>query len=350
MAGQSSRTHLPGVYALELVDLVERWGVTAEELLEGSSVTLKQLEDPTTRVSLETCGALTTRAEALTGEPGLAVYFGLRMRLPSHGFLGFAAMTAGTLGEAARLAARFSRIRTDAIAIEIGEDGDHATFTLEDQIEDPSLRQFVLIAVMIGVAQLAYSLTGQKVDGRAECTFEAPPGFERFVGVLQGTVVFGQSKNRLLAHRSVLDLPIVGRDPVAMRLAAQQCERELAALDESAGFAGRVRDVLGKERAPTKDRRPLDVDRAPEEDMSLERVAKSLGMSTRTLKRKLAAEGTSFSDIVDERRRERALELCADKSRGVEEIAAMLGYSDVANFVRAFRRWTGMTPAAFRRR
>ena len=343
MAGQNSRTYLPGVYALELVDLVERWGVTAEELLEGSNVTLKQLEDPTTRVSLETCGALTKRAEALTGEPGLAVYFGLRMRLPSHGFLGFAAMTAGTLGEAARLAARFSRIRTDAIAIEIGEDGERATFTLEDQIEDPALRQFVLIAVMIGVAQLAYSLTGQKVDGRAECTFEAPPGFERFVGVLQGTVVFGQAKNRLLAHRSVLDLPIVGRDPVAMRLAAQQCERELAALDENAGFAGRVREVLGKDRAGGKER-------APEEDVSLERVAKSLGMSTRTLKRKLAAEGTSFSDIVDERRRERALELCADKKRGVEEIAAMLGYSDVANFVRAFRRWTGMTPAAFRRR
>lgn len=332
MAGQSQRTHLPGVYALELVDLVERWGVTAEELLEGSSVTLKQLEDPTTRVSLETCGALTARAETLTGEPGLAVYFGLRMRLPSHGFLGFAAMTAGTLGEAARLAARFSRIRTDAIAIEIGEDDEHATFTVEDRIEDPALRQFVVIAVMIGVAQLAFSLTGQRVEGRAECTFPAPPKFERFVPVLQGTVVFDRPANRLLARRAVLDLPIVGRDPVAMRLAAQQCERELAALDESAGSAGRVREVLEKE------------------DVPLDRVAKSLGMSTRTLKRKLAAEGTSFSDIVDERRRERAIELCADKSRGVEDIAVALGYSDVANFVRAFRRWTGMTPAAFRRR
>jgi AraC-like DNA-binding protein len=81
---------------------------------------------------------------------------------------------------------------------------------------------------------------------------------------------------------------------------------------------------------------------------ALPRIAKQMHMSVRTLKRKLEADGTSYSELLDEQRRGKAMLLLRRDDLAIEEIADRLGYSDAANFTRAFRRWTGTTPKAFR--
>ena len=121
---------------------------------------------------------------------------------------------------------------------------------------------------------------------------------------------------------------------MALELARGQCERELAAIVD-AGLPTRVRTAV----AARLDRG------AP-----LPTVAKELRMSTRTLKRKLADRGTTFSAIVDDLRRQRALLLLDDRALSIAEVAAAVGYTELANFTRAFRRWTGTTPAAHRKR
>ncbi len=79
-------------------------------------------------------------------------------------------------------------------------------------------------------------------------------------------------------------------------------------------------------------------------------VAKQLGMSTRTLKRRLADHDTTFSALRDEQRLQRALLLLDNRELSIGEVAMGLGYSELSNFTRAFRKWTGMTPAAYRGR
>ena len=81
---------------------------------------------------------------------------------------------------------------------------------------------------------------------------------------------------------------------------------------------------------------------------SLEHIARVLRTSPRTLKRQLAAEGTSFSEIVDDERRERALFLLRATGTSVKDVASRLGYANIANFTRAFHRWTGRTPSQHR--
>jgi AraC-like DNA-binding protein len=134
---------------------------------------------------------------------------------------------------------------------------------------------------------------------------------------------------------SILDLPLVTADPAAMELARAQCDRELAAQAEAGGFVGRVREAVARAGGGFR---------------SLDEVARRLHLSTRTLKRRLAIQGTSFSGVLDEVRQQRALLLLEDRRLALAEVADRLGYSDAANFTRAFRRWTGQTPAAFRGR
>jgi AraC-like DNA-binding protein len=132
-----------------------------------------------------------------------------------------------------------------------------------------------------------------------------------------------------------LDLPLVAPDRAALRLAQEACERQLADLGlQRDSLQDRVRKlVLAGGRIP-----------------SVEEVARALHVSTRTLKRKLAAEETSFTELLDRERHDAALRLLRTPELSLEEIASKLGYSNATSFARAFRRWTGDAPTRYRAR
>jgi AraC-like DNA-binding protein len=323
-------TQLPAAYALEVVELAGRLGVPEEAMLRGV-VTRAALHDPSARVSLDQCAELVTRAHALTGEPALALYMGMQMRLSSHGFLGFAAMTAGTVREAIDLAVRFAATRSTALALSLFVERDTASLVIEERASLGTLREFAVIALIVELWQLGNALTGKPLGGAAECAFDAP-AFVAKVPLLAGLVRFGQPSNRLVFAASLLDLPLKTADPVAMQLAREQCERQLAALVD-AGFPARVRAaIVGDGKA----------------FRALPDVAKRLHVSTRTLKRRLAGSGTTFSALLDDERRQRALLLLEDRGLSIGEVATRIGYTELPNFTRAFKRWTGATPAAYR--
>jgi AraC-like DNA-binding protein len=329
---------LPGSYAYELVSLCARWNVGAGALLDGTGLTVQTLRDPSTRLSLPTCAALVTRARSLTREPALAFMMGLQMRLSWHGFLGFAAMTAGTVREALEIAEHFSLTRTSAFGLSSYVEGDTASLVLEERAELGELREFAVITLLVGIAQIARDATGRGLRGVAECAFPAPAYAARVLdraGEQRASMVFGRASHRLVFPASTLDLPIVTADPVAMQLARAQCDRELATLAEGGSFVGRVRALIA---------------RGDEGMRSLDEVARRLHLSTRTLKRRLADQGTSFSAVLEGVRHQRALLLLENRQLGLADVAGRLGYSDAANFTRAFRRWTGQTPAAYRTR
>lgn len=321
---------LPGAYLNDLIELAGRWNVRPAEILQGLPITAAQLADPGTRVPLRVCEAIVARAHQLTHEPALAVHVGTQMRLSSHGFLGFAAMTASTAREAVDLAVRFSSTRTNVISLALYVEGDSASLVIEENTPLDGMREFVVLALLVGIWQLGRALTGKMLDGIGECAFPAPAFAQRLP--LGDRLRFDRPNHRLVFPASVLDLPLVSADPVATKLAREQCERELAALVD-AGLPGRVRAALSAGKDP-----------------SLPAIARELRMSPRTLKRKLAEHGTTFTSIRDDMRRQRALLLLDNRALSISEVAAKLGYSELPNFTRAFRKWTGVTPLAYRDR
>lgn len=325
---------IPGIYVLDVVTLARRWKVRADAVLAGTGLTEEDLRDPGARVSLAHCTQIVARAHQLTGEPSLALYLGMQMRVSSHGFLGFAAMTASTVREALAFAERFAATRTAVIGVSTVVEHDTAAVVFEERADLGGLREFAILSLIVGIWQIGQTLTGRPLGGSAECSFPAPPWMAR-VPIPTGDMLrFGRPANRLCFAASLLDLPLVSADPVAVQLARAQCERELAMLVD-AGLPGRVRAALV----------------APEGGFrSVDEVARQVHVSTRTLKRKLAAAGTSYSAILDDTRRQRALLLLEDRAIPLAEIASRLGYTELPNFTRAFRKWTGTTPGAFRRK
>lgn len=324
---------LPAIHALHLAELVGRWDVSAAALLRGSAVRKAELARPEARISVATMARLVERARALSGEPALGVYFGLQMRISWHGYVGLAAMTARNTREALELAARFIPTRTGALAFDLEVDGAVAALVIHERADFGAARDAVLLALIVGLWQLGCTLTGRQLGGRADLAFPEPAYIARLTGLMPGDLRFGQADNRLVFDASTLDLPLITADPAALQLTREHCERELDALGLAGPFLERVRALALHGSGGAR---------------SLESVAAQLHLSSRTLKRRLAALRTTYSAILDAERQRRARTLLQSTSLSMDEIAERLGYSDVANFSRAFRRWTGKTPGAVR--
>lgn len=322
---------IPAVHALHLADLVRRWGIAKKDLLRGI-VAEEQLGDPDAVLAVSVVKELVERARTLTGEPAIGVHLGMQMRISAHGYLGFAAMASSRLRDALELASRFAPTRTSALELELVVERDEASLVIHERADFGTARDVVLVALLVGIWQIGNAVTGRELGGSADFAFPAP-GYAARLGAMAPLARFGMPANRLVFDPAMLDLPLTMADPVALQLAREQCERALDALGQ-ARIVARVRALLMRRDRGFR---------------SLEDVAAELSLSARTLKRRLADQGVAFSTLLEEARRDRALLLLRSPDLSLDEIADRLGYSDVANFGRAFRRWTGSTPAAHRK-
>lgn len=315
------------------VALLEARGVPCERLLEGTGLTRAELQ-PDARFTPLQMSVLTARGIALTGDATLGYAFGFEMKPTAHGLLGYAAMTCSTLGAAIELLERYLRLRLRSARITLDVSEELAVITLQDQLSPGAMRRFSLEVVTAAMVRAAELLLGERPEIEIWLDYPEPAHFE-LVRARLPRVRFDMPRVTLRFPRVYLDRPLAMADPHATRDAVLRLERELSLIDEvDASLLAQVREQLDAARDGFPD---------------LQRTARQLGVSERTLKRKLQRAGTSFQKLLDEARLLRASALLEDSDASIETIAALLGYNDPANFTRAFRRWTGKSPRAFRR-
>lgn len=328
--GKCRSVSLPSSYLVHLLELTRRFGVDDDELLEELGLDADDLSDSTRRLEVPQVVKLVERAKTLTGEPGLGVYLGLAMRASWHGYLGFAVLTAKDIGDALKLGERFIATRTTALSFKLEVENGVASVVLEERADFGPARDVVVLTLLIGLSTIGEALSGRELDGRLEVAFPRPEWIDRFKdNVRLERVSFGARQHRCVFDAKLLGIPFQQADAHARKLAAAQCEKELAALVSSGRLSSRVRELVLREGSV----------------VDVEGVAKSLAMSSRTLKRRLAMEGTTYSELLESERRARAEELLAKSKLSVKEIAAALGYADTAAFSHAFQRWTGKSPS-----
>lgn len=236
-----------------------------------------------------------------------------------------------TVGEAIKLGLQFAPLFSTALAVELSVEGALAVLTFEERADLGSVRDMVLISMIVGLREIGTVVTGRKTGGSAEYAFPEPAYQARFAHVAPPSR-FDQPSTRFRFDAAILNYPVLTRDPVAREQARIQCARDLDALRARSGLADRARRLLANE----------DLE-------SLEQLAARLNMAPRTLRRRLASEGVSFSALVDEIVCDEAQRLMRSSRMPIEEVARRLGYTSASSFARAFHRWTGKSPARYRR-
>ncbi len=271
---------------------------------------------------------------AKLGEPLLGLEIARASPLGTFGFIDYCTMTSPTLRDAIERVARYVCMLTDRVQITLEVAGDEATVvrTLEpDALRDRYLAEFTMGII----AERCRELVGTAMVLHA-CTFTHAPAaavarYEAFFGA---PVRFGAPRDALTFDASMLARPLKTADPyVGAMLDAHA--RRLAV------------DATGPDPALAELRRQIST-RLSEGTPRLSELARASRTSVRTLQRRLGELGTSLRALVDEVRRETALQLITRPDTEISEVCFVLGFSDPAPFYRAFRRWTGTTPQKYR--
>jgi AraC-like DNA-binding protein len=209
------------------------------------------------------------------------------------------------------------------------------------QIERPGLvldaahyRLFLEIQTMVVVVGIMDIMGPWCTPVSAAFGLPPPPYAESVAGALGCPVRFGQSASELHYPRAWLDRTPQLANPIAAAQMSQTCAQMLGQLQRAEGMSHRVCEELT---------------RTPGRFPDMEAVASTLCMTSRNLRRKLQAEGTSYQLLLDGVRQALARDYLNNSFLGVDDIAAALGFSDAPAFRHAFKRWTGITPAEFRR-
>lgn len=321
----------PGGHILRVSELLKRWEIAPRTLLEPCGLSEDALAEPHARVSAQTLAAVLRRARALTGEPGLGFYLGLQKRITSYGQLGIATLSASTVREALDLVVSLSHSISTGLTLSLRDEGELAALTVTEHVDMGDVQDIVALNFYVGIVQNTRDLVGRPFEGSIDLMFPEPEYFPRFAHLLP-EVRFEQPISQILFRAEYLDTPLPRPDPAALSLAKRECERTMSELGFEQSLAGRVRQrVIGPDGART-----------------IEQVAASLHTSSRTLKRRLAEQGYSFTGLREQEAKDRALHLLRSSRLPMSDIAMQLGYSTLPNFARAFRRWTGTSPASYR--
>ncbi|WP_166268713.1 AraC family transcriptional regulator [Marinobacter caseinilyticus] len=325
---------LPAIYLYLLAKLLRTTGVDDRLLLQQVSLDPNRLHSTERRIARSQASEFITRALIESGEPGLGILLANELQLPLHGALGNAVMSSRTLGEALDLMTRFLTLRAPQLSIVRQQEPDRVVFQVRCGIDLGPLQGFMMDATLFGCVVMGTQLLGTPVSGAYVRRRGREPGyFQRFRHQIPVPVEYGADDDAIVVPASELASTLRFSDEQLAASSRAQCEQALQALTADAGFGTRVRRVIEASHPfPPK----------------LARVASTLFVSERTLKRRLQEEHHNFQTLVDQVRLERAQELLVGTGTNLGQIAEALGYADAANFTRAFKRWTDTSPSQYR--
>jgi AraC-like DNA-binding protein len=265
-------------------------------------------------------------------DPFLGVHLAQRIRRGAYGLLEFSCRSAPTVGEALRRIVRYISLLNELVEVTLA-DG-----VIEQKISGQPLcvgrhgNEFFLAMLLVQSRALT---AGAIIPTRVWFAHPAPRDRSALVDFL-GTekIQFDREKNGMALPKALLDSPLSSHDPALLDLLDKQAEAALSLRASPSRFLGQVRQEV---RDKLRDGVP-----------SLEEAARGLHMSARTLQRRLSDEDTSWARLVDEVRQELARRWVAEGARPLGEVAFLLGYSELSAFLRAFKRWTGVSAGEWR--
>ena len=314
-----------------VLDAAASLGADVPAIVEEAGFDPAVLEDPDGRVPIEQH----LKMWAILSRRGDGIAIGARLGTASMGVVGYAIEHGATVRDALAFQQRMGAVIHRDVVPKLEQRGDRIVFSRPIAPPFAQLREPVYAQAAATVATMQ-ALTGRDVRA-AFVTFPLPrpadpSAIERHFACPIG---WGATLFEIAFEAALLDVPLPRSDPRLFGYLARRAEELLAQLPSDATWSDRARREIGALLADGEPR--------------LAQVAQRLGVSERTLHRRLDEEGTGFATLVDEARRARALLLLDDRSLSASEIAFLLGYTEPAAFFRAFKRWTGETPQTWRR-
>ncbi len=318
-----------------LADYAKAQGINIERLLAGSGIRVQDLYDDKIFITPNQEFKVFRKAIEMIPEPRLGLQIGRHYNVSANGKVAIPAMFCDTFLDAIRMMYRYIELTLSLFQYELSVKDDLACMTMKDLTDFGDLRRFIYERELVSVYLMSNGILGVPlVLKEMRLTYPRPEHASTYQEIFHCPVSFGADENQIFFDRSYLSMPL----PMANALARQAYEKECKKMHTRL-----------KEQGTTLDKIRQELQFPDEGFPSFEQLARRMNFSPRTLRRHLIAEGTSYKNLLNEIRKEKAIELLNTTKFPIERIAVELGYSDVPNFYHAFKSWTGTTPMNYRK-
>jgi AraC-like DNA-binding protein len=333
----NARPTIPGTIAVvqlqPLVVHLPELGVDLSRVLARAGLTADQLRDASARLPCGVEFAFWDAVEEITGDPLIGLRVAERCGVGELGGFGYLLRNMSTAREAIQQANRFERVLDDLTRVSLIENGEESYLRLwrEGGYRHPPRGVECVFSVLLRVSRAA--LPGHEPIG-VHFSHPAPGDLRECERFLRCAVAFEQPYDQIVFATDALDLPVLAADPQLALVLEQHMQRLLDTLPTEDPFVHRARGTL--------------LQALQSGSASLEGLAAALHLSPRTLRRRLEEHGTSYKNLLDELRRELAYYYIGRTDDPPDTVASRLGFTEPSTFYRAFKRWSGTTPALYR--
>ncbi|MEG3181296.1 AraC family transcriptional regulator [Sphingomonas sp. LT1P40] len=322
-----------------VIDAVANRGITPEAVLDRTGLTLAEVRDPHTLTSI---GQYLIACENIVADGAVfadAFAIGSRLHLSAYGMYGYALMCSPTMRDFFDFAVRYQPLATPTVRLEWRAEGDVAIWQFREIYRDvmsSDVRTFLVRQQMkMTYTHIRDTAGTDNLPVRALFALLEDAHAAEDERELSCPSLYAQAANELHYPIGILDqTPELG-NRLTRTMLEETCERLIGQSRISSGLSGEVYQLLLN---------------APSQFPSMTAVAAQLGLQERTLRRRLAAEDSSYGAILDDVRRKLAIEYLQTTRMSVDDVAWKVGFSDSANLRRAIRRWTGQTIGEIRSR
>ena len=324
------------VWARQLTDELKRRNEPVSDALASSGLSEQSLNSADGHVPFMKVAAFFEHAAEVTNNPILGLQFAQSRDVRDAGLIGFVGLSSPTVADFIINLSRYQRVFSDAAGLDISQLRDQGRMTWRfrrPQLQN--IRQYREFAAANFVSAIR-NLTGRNIRPTRLC-FVHPRNsnlseFDRFYGC---DVEFGCELNVCEFRADDLNTRLLTSDEKLLNFLKGVCEEVLEKRrTHPSGLLEKMEKAI--------------VAKLSKGEASLDIVAIELGMSSRTLSRRLDELDTSYKEVLNTVRRALAERYLKDSALSVAQIAYLVGYAEVSTFVNAFKRWTGMTPGAYR--
>ena len=316
-----------------VIAAVSRLGFPTRRLLQDAGIDESSLSDTRTRVSVASFEILIRNALELTGRPGLGLSVG--EAAPEFLLMIHFAQALPTLRDAVHMLRRYSGVVMSDVSVMLGEGAGRANFSFafpagcSPDTECFFAELFAALCFRTG----AQIFTSGRAPLEVHFCHPAPAHALEYQRVFGCPITFDAQQNAILFEASLLDLKQPHPDAFMAEVLREACDALLASTEPVGTLKGRVLAVL---------RRQVELHR-----IDTEALAEELGSNLRALRRNLAREGVTMTQLVEQARVAAAAAELLRPGSTLKEASSKMGYSDVSAFNRAFKRWMGKTPGAY---
>jgi AraC-like DNA-binding protein len=297
-------------------------GIEEGDLAGELSLSAKQLD------------TISSNALDISADEQLGLLLGRSMDISSQGIFGYAIITSATIGDALKLMLRYNKALMPSVDVKMISREGRAEILIKAPHLPSSLERFYVELLYGAIMRSGSTLIPKgKTSVHAEFDYDAPYDNTPYQQLFGAKVKFNSMRTVLSFDEAGLNLGIATANPVARDVFRRQCDRLLSRDTRRGMVSERVQEVLLQSGT---------------EFPTSAQVAKQLHMSESTLQRRLATEDIKFQALLDQVRNKLAHEYLSGTQLSIHEIAALLGFSDAANFRRAFKRWNKRTPSEVR--